>query len=601
MVIPMKKYSFLIYHGEYEAVLKNLQELGVLHIVEKFTPTESEEMQELVRRAGRLDKAIRFLNTRKQEAVPSEGGDATMLLEQLAQFQTQYESQQQELHAIRKDILTMQPWGEFDPASIKRLKESGIDVTFCSVSAKKYDPAWLDEYSMEIINDKGAAVYFVVFGKENKSLPAGVDALSLPMLSLSKAGEREKQLLEVIAGVERSFDEYAARYTTLFEDALAGDKEEIHFEQVRMAAEGEVDGQVKHLEGWVPKTEEKALATFLEKAAIVSVEIEPEEGEVPPVLLKNGFFGRLFEPIGKLFSLPAYTELDLTSVFAPFFTLFFGLCLGDAGYGVIILLAATIAKFKVNKEYKPLLSLVQILGFSTVVIGVLTGTVFGVWLSQTGSAAVQKMILIPDSGKIFYIALAIGIVQILVGMVVQVVNRIRKGGFLAGVSTIGWILLVLGIVSAALTDMIPFLKTVPKLPLYLAAAGALLILFFNDMKVNVFVRVGKGLWELYGITGFAGDVLSYVRLFALGISSAILGLVVNNIGGQFQAIPIVGPVLFIIFLIIGHTGNLLLSGLGSFVHPMRLTFVEFYNNAGFEGGGKPYKPFAYSKKNKESV
>ena len=127
--------------------------------------------------------------------------------------------------------------------------------------------------------------------------------------------------------------------------------------------------------------------------------------------------------------------------------------------------------------------------------------------------------------------------------------------------------------------------------LVLIGAGVFLILFFNDLKSNIFIRFGKGLWELYGITGIVGDVLSYVRIFALGLASSIFGFVINDMGMQIREIPWIGYIIAFVFLIIGHTANLLLSSLSSFVHPLRLTFVEFYKNAGFAGGGKAYKPF----------
>jgi len=125
--------------------------------------------------------------------------------------------------------------------------------------------------------------------------------------------------------------------------------------------------------------------------------------------------------------------------------------------------------------------------------------------------------------------------------------------------------------------------------------GIVLILFFNDLKANIFLRIGKGVWELYNITGIFGDLLSYVRLFALGLSGGVLGIVVNQLAGQLLGIPVLGIILYALFLLVGHTGVLLLSALGAFVHPMRLTFVEFYKNAGFTGGGKAYKPLAARK------
>jgi V/A-type H+-transporting ATPase subunit I len=171
-------------------------------------------------------------------------------------------------------------------------------------------------------------------------------------------------------------------------------------------------------------------------------------------------------------------------------------------------------------------------------------------------------------------------------MALKAVNSYRLMGWKYAISPVGWIIMLLGILDAAI------LKLIPGVSFYLIWIGVGAILLFNDPTANIFVRFGKGLWELYGISGVFGDVLSYVRLFALGISGAILGFVVNTIALQIKdSAPVIGPIFFVVFLIVGHAANILISSLGSFVHPMRLTFVEFYKNAGFAGGGKEYKPF----------
>ena len=129
---------------------------------------------------------------------------------------------------------------------------------------------------------------------------------------------------------------------------------------------------------------------------------------------------------------------------------------------------------------------------------------------------------------------------------------------------------------------------------YDQAAQSLVIVFFSDLEISIPARIGKGIWDIYStVTGIFGDILSYIRLFALGLSSAILGFVINDIAMQILgSSAIFGPIFFVIFLLLGHGLNILISSLGSFVHPMRLTFVEFYKNAGFKGGGKQYKPFS---------
>ena len=171
---------------------------------------------------------------------------------------------------------------------------------------------------------------------------------------------------------------------------------------------------------------------------------------------------------------------------------------------------------------------------------------------------------------------------------------IKQKGFVFSVSTISWIILIAGTVILQGGAALGFFdKGSVEIPTYIVLGlGSIGILFFNDPSANIFVSFGKGLYDVYGmVTGVFGDLLSYIRLFALGTSGAILGLVIDKVGIQFLGMPYIGPVLFIVFLLVGHTLVLLISALGAFVHPLRLTFVEFYKNSSFTGGGKEYKPF----------
>jgi len=185
-------------------------------------------------------------------------------------------------------------------------------------------------------------------------------------------------------------------------------------------------------------------------------------------------------------------------------------------------------------------------------------------------------------------------VQIVFGMCIKVVNITHQEGFRNALSLVGWLILILGLLIRQGLVSAGVLPKGETIVLYsILGVSCLLIFFLNDLKTNVFVRIGKGLWDVYGMaTGIFGDLLSYIRLFALGISSSILGIVINNVAMSILGIPYIGPLLFVVFLVIAHLGNIAISSLGAFVHPMRLTFVEFYKNAGFKGGGKQYKPFA---------
>lgn len=347
----------------------------------------------------------------------------------------------------------------------------------------------------------------------------------------------------------------------------------------------EADGKLKVLEGFVPKPQENIFSDFLDGKGIVYLKRRASFSDDPPVLLHNNWFSRLFEPIGSLFSLPSYKDLDLTVFFAPFFALFFGFGMNDMGYGIVLFAGATVIKFwhkpKINKSY---LNLVQLLGIISFLFAFITGNFFGFSLAEIPGLSFLKNFFLKDK-QIFTLAIAIGFIQILLGMVLQGINRMIKFGFRYGLPQVGWIMLILHLVNMFYFKVWPLYA---HIDIYV---GLALIIFFANPDAGFFKGIGTGIWELFGITGLMGDLLSYIRLFALGVSSAILALVINNIAWQVEKVKYVGPILFLIILLFGHTLNLFVASLGAFVHTMRLTFVEFYKNAGFTGGGNPYKPF----------
>ena len=294
--------------------------------------------------------------------------------------------------------------------------------------------------------------------------------------------------------------------------------------------------------------------------------------------------------------LPKYNELDLTPFFAPFFMVFFGLCLGDSGYGVFLFLGATAYRLmakKVTPSMKSIISLIQVLAASTFFCGLLTGTFFGANIYDLNWPIVQRLkhAVLMDNNDMFQLSLILGAIQILFGMVLKAVNQTIQFGFKYAVATIGWIILLVSMaVSALLPEVMPMGSTVHLVILGVSAA---MIFLYNSPGKNVFLNIGLGLWDSYNmVTGLLGDVLSYVRLFALGLSGGILAGVFNSLAvGMSPDNVIAGPIVMVLIFVIGHAINIFMNVLGAMVHPMRLTFVEFFKNSGYEGGGKEYKPF----------
>jgi V/A-type H+-transporting ATPase subunit I len=607
MIIPMKKYSFLIYHREYDKFLNELQDIGVVHVIER-TDEVADEIRNKINLIRRIEHTIKVFKSRGKVAKEVERTiDPLELIEDVDKLLLDIDQNLQQCHVLNKELHSLEPWGDFSISSVNKLSEADIQMRFYTCSEKAFNDEWLNDYAIEIISRRNIIVNFVVFAKKGEDIDIKADEFKLPDRSLSELKLEIKKIRGQIKLDNAQLDKHAAEDIKFITDLKNDIENKKEFEQIQAQGAKEAEGRLIVVEGWIPETDSAKMVEFLKSNNTLFLEGEPTEEEIAniPIKIKNNWFAEMFEPIGKLFSLPSYTEIDLTMYFAPFFMLFFGFCLGDTGYGLVIVLAMTILKFKISKEFKPLLTLGQFFGLMTIIMGAIGGTVFGVDLKII-DWKFKDMFL--DSNDMFWLALGLGVVQILFGMIIRAANAIRQKGWMYSISTFGWMVLLLSLLgmsvkailgylgmTAEAIEPLTYLETIAGISGKTALVGVAMILLFNDPKANIFVRIGKGLWELYDITGLFGDILSYIRLFALGVSSAILGLVINSIALEFLNIPYVGWIIMVIFMVIGHTGNILLSGLGSLVHPMRLTFVEFYKNAGWTGGGKEYKPFVKKK------
>jgi V/A-type H+/Na+-transporting ATPase subunit I len=592
MIVPMRKYAFLAYRDDYDSFLEELRSLGVLHVQKRAAEEENKAIAELEWKQEEVSRAIRLLEKRKPAEAASaevpELSDGLEVCRHITALEDRIEDTEQRIKALGRQLEELAPWGDFSLEPLEQLAADGWRLRLFRCPRRQFQPQWGEQYDLFEINEVGATLYFIIVHRQGESTE--IDAEEVPWPAQSQAGLRQAQTdaQQRLEKATAEMDACAAAYLPLLEASLQQLREQSDWQSVLTNTAPTVDGAVMVLEGFIPQPQEQEVRARLDAAQVVYLFEKPRPEDNPPVLLKNNRFSRLFEPIGKLFALPAYQELDLTPFFAPFFMLFFGFCLGDAGYGLVVLLGATLFKRKVSADWRPIVSLAQFLGVATILMGALTGTVFGLNLLQEQYAwlgGVRNYMI--DGEQAFNFALILGLIQMLFGLGLQASNRIKQYGFVYALPTFGWMILLLSLLDIGLLELAAPFTT------YTAWLAVALITFFSDPKAGILGRIGKGLWDLYGITGFFGDLLSYIRLFALGISSAILGLVVNEIALQLKGVaPIIGPIIFVIFLLFGHALNLLIASLGAFVHPMRLTFVEFYKNAGFQGGGKAYAPFA---------
>ncbi|MBN1199406.1 MAG: V-type ATP synthase subunit I, partial [Bacteroidales bacterium] len=520
----MKKYSFLVYHLDYDDFLKNLRDLGVVHLIEKHGHV-SEDIKREYKLINHVDQIIRFLEKRgsgiKETNTSREGRD---VFNSVCEMQEQLEKNSQSLTNIRKEIDELLPWGNVSSDMLRKLDENGIRIKYYVTPERKYNPGWEDEYPVEIINKRGGNVYFVVVERNQENIILPAEEFKFPERSLSELNRSENDILAKNRKLEDALDELASTVVPQlkhYKDELIQHAE---YDKAKHFTDREAEERLMVFEGWVPENKTENLNRYLNESSVVYITSEANPEEKVPILLKNKGFFRNFEQLGELYSLPKYGELDLTPFFAPFYALFFGFCLGDAGYGLLLTSVAIIARYKVNKEIRPVTKLILYLGLATILFGLIGGTFFGINLYNTNLPVYSSLQEYFDAegtninNLLFNLSLILGGIQITFGLIIRAVNETIQFGWKTALGTIGWIILILGLATIYILNKLGGMGADALKPaLYgVLIVSGLLILFLNNLKRNVFKNLGLGLWNSYNmVTGIIGDALSYIRLFAL--------------------------------------------------------------------------------------
>ncbi|HHT34934.1 MAG TPA: V-type ATP synthase subunit I [Bacteroidales bacterium] len=603
MVARMKKFTFLVFHRDYDRFLHELRELGMIHVVEKEEAAlNREELHQFIAESKLLKEARKTLEkvVDKKTFTPTDQPSVARGMEipaAIAGIEAEKSALTQKLHVSIREREALRPWGNFNPTYLKKLEEAGYHLNLFITPDRNYNPEWEEEYNALIIRREGSKTYFLTLTRE-----AGLaDRLNLeemkhPELSLQDLDQLTVTLHEQIGQQEEALKKLTAELPSL-DAALSELNTKILFTRVADSATPLAEEKLKLLQGWAPLDNEAEIAAYLASKEVYFETATPQPEDDVPIKFANNRFTRLFEPIAELYMLPKYNEIDLTPFFAPFFMIFFGLALGDIGYGVFLFAGATIAsifmKKKLGKAMIGILRLVQILGASATICGLLTGGFFGFNIYETNIPFFQNMKdqVYFDNQQMFNLSLVLGVIQIMFGLILKIFNRIKQFGFMHALSTIGWVILLLSVIVAFLFPAL--LAMGGTLHLILMGAAAILIFLFNSPGKNPLLNIGLGLYDTYNMaTGLLGDVLSYVRLFALGLSGGILASVFNSLALGLKPDNLIGgSLVFLLIFLFGHAMNIFMTVLGAIVHPMRLTFVEFYKNAEFAGGGKRYNPF----------
>ena len=614
MISKMNKLSFLIYHKEYEMFLEKLRELGVVHVEKRQGAEMDANLQAFMQKRTAYQSLLKNMTL---AAASYERGAAQPSSLTIDQVVDAYESQQEHIQALNmqlpvldKEIDAMEVWGEFDWNVIDRLKANGWQMQFYCCPEKSFEETWTDDYNATIINRKGGQSYFVTVNQMPVELEAEV--VRLPKRRLSELVREQEELKASIKEANAQLDQFCIDNLPVVEKALDSLESDINLMEVeQFGGERMAEGSIVMMEGWVPVENEAEVRKMLDESGVY-YEMRPAEKEDnAPIKLKNGKLSRAFEMLTKMYGLPDYGEFDPTPLLAPFYALFFGMCVGDAGYGLLLVILGLYLKKKLSKSMAGLMNLLITLGAATTVVGAVFNTFFGAALTDWNLPEWMNSLIISGKwdgtayDKTMVIALLVGMFHICFAMVVKAICETARFGFKNALSAWGWLLLIGGTVVVATLNYLGVVDMeVSKMALMgIGGVSVIGIFLLNNIRRNVFVNIGAGLWDTYNMaTGLMGDLLSYLRLYALGLAGGMLGGVFNNLGMQLRdsmgdfLFGIPGWICFGLIFVGGHGLNIALSCLSGYVHSIRLTFVEYFKNSGYDGKGMEYKPFSSNKK-----
>ena len=611
MITKMKKLALLVYHKEYAAFLEKLREVGVVHIQERESGSvESPEMEQKLAVANRYTRVVKRLEAFAPEVLESAGNpsDAAAIMDKVEALVADIEQHKTLQQVLDKDIASLEPWGNFNYSNVEKLNEAGYVLNFFVTSAKSYHSEWESDYNAILVAEKQSRKYFVTITPQGTTIDIDAEPAKLPTASLTALESELATVNARIEELEKELAQVAQSGLNTVKAAQEVQKRDIEFAKVMLGGERVSGDKLVMLEGWVPEESVDSLKAMLDNSGAFYELRAARRGDNVPVKLKNNAFTRMYEVLTKMYGMPSGTDFDPTPIVAPFFSLFFAFCMGDAGYGLLMVLLGFLLKKKLSKSLAGMMNLVITLGIFTTVMGALLGTFFGMSLLEfTGiPQSIRDFIIAGDVelmgstyDKQMLLALGIGVIHISIAMTVKAINSTVFYGFKESLSAWGWWLVVVG---GVVVGTLTFLSVIPAgiskwVFIAVGGVGALGIYVFNNLRRNILVNIGAGLWDTYNMaSGLLGDILSYIRLFALGLAGGMLGATFNSLAmmvveGQEGVGAVFGWIGFGLIILVGHTLNIAMSCLSAFVHPLRLTFVEYFKNAGYEGKGEEYKPF----------
>lgn len=651
-VVPMSRINVYGLTKDRKAVLEALQRMGVVEITdvnhEGYTGVDTASMQATFAKRGEIaGNALEILNKHVPEKSSltdmfagkreigakeyykyvDEIDEVMRVAGDIVKLSKKASEKRAEIARLEAQIESLLPWEKLDiPLSFKGTKNTsvyigsvqniktveefieklefpGAEAEIISVSPEQTCVAVVCSKSDAAeVEDRLRAVGFAKAPVSSDKLPEDeIEALRVTISENEKSADDSIHEISAYAGFRNAFK-------------FAFDYYNMRIEKYEALSKTGVGKKTFVVSGYIPENLGEDVAARLERNYNAAVEIGPDDGNAP-VLLKNNAFAEPVEGVVESFSMPGRNDCDPTGVMAIFYYILFGIMLADFGYGIVMALACGILVKKfpnMEKSLKRSLKMFGYCGVSTAFWGLMFGGCFGDAVTVISTTFFGKTVNFPalwfapldDVMTMLLFSFAIGVAHLFTGLFMKLKQAVKQGAVLEGIyDVVFWYFLVGGAilwllstsVAAGMLGTTPLPSVVGKVGMVLAVIGAVgIVAFAGRSSKNPGKRIAKGLYELYGVTSYLSDILSYSRLLALGLASGVIAQVFNRMGSMAGG-GVFGAIVFILVFVVGHTLNIGINLLGSYVHTNRLQFVEFFGKF-YEGGGRLYKPLSENTK-----
>ena len=635
MIVPMKKVSLIIKGSEKDKALKKLRSLGILHI--EITEGTGERLVGLKEQVSLLESAVFTIGKNKNAGQKNVNtSEALTIATEVNSLDEEKKRCQAEKIALDAELDRLKNWGDIDPSALSDLESKGIEILFYEMPKAEYENL-SDNFKTVRIDTTKSTVKFMLFksnDEEDEKFISSLNVyrLALPQISTDEMKQKISELDNRIAEIDEIIVSHAC-YIKSIKQAIKNVEKEIEFETYttgmsdeNLSPDNKKSVTVAYFKGYIETENLDKLKQTAEKNAWGILVEEPSTEDNVPTKLKNNKFVSLIYPLTDfLGTVPGYFEYDISGWFLAFILIFFGIIFGDGGYGLLICAVAAIPIIKsliAKKQISPMFLLVGLFGLSTVLWGTLTCTWFGLspeqlpkWLKSLSVPVISNVyadkiwhpfwtngtagLTTAQNLQIFCFSLAL--IQLTVA---HIKGAIRNKGSVKMLGDIGSILQLLGIyylvlslvVNAEVFSVGLVISGIPigTAAIVLIAVGFVISFVFSNYEGSIIKSILSSLTNivsvLLGVVNVFSDIVSYIRLWAVGLAGAAISATVNELAG-----PLLGNFMFmilaIILLVFGHGLNMILNILSVIVHGIRLNTLEFSSHLDMSWSGHKFKPF----------